>query len=208
MTLRQQSCTLQGNFPPLLDLFPQDHSPGRNFTWKNPLYLLLSWAQRGLPSVSPHPPAPLSLLPQLLEKTQPFPKESTERGRSDAAAEVKSQGQAGGAAGSPGQPHRVRHTPPTAKRSRGSQCTVNFPAAITSGLLGSGSIPWFTPHPSRPGSLTGSCWSEQVVAPLALPTVPRQLRELLTATRSLKNTICPHAAPRPGESSREIVSMR
>lgn len=48
------------------------------------------------------------------------------------------------------------------------------------------------------------------MAPLPLPAAPtatQQPREALTATRSLKNTICPHAAPRPGESSREIISM-
>lgn len=85
VTLRQQSCTLQRSFPlpwicPLRTT-ALDHSSERNFTWRKPFYLLPSWAQRGLPSVSPHTTAVASpcqlwaLLPQLLGKTQALPKE-------------------------------------------------------------------------------------------------------------------------------------
>lgn len=85
VTLRQQSCILQCSFPlpwicPLRTT-ALDRSSERNFAWQKLFYLLPSWAQRGLPSVSPHttavaPPCQLqALLPQLLGKTQALPQE-------------------------------------------------------------------------------------------------------------------------------------
>lgn len=122
-------------------------SSERNFTGKKPFYLRPFWAQHGALSVSP--PCPLqALLPQLLQKTQALPTEGAQRG--DPSAEVKSRARRLEELLGAQDSLTVHHTPPTAKGSRGSQRTLNLPAAITLGLWGSGSIPWFTPHPSQP----------------------------------------------------------
>lgn len=137
-------------------------------------------------------------LPQLLEKARALPKEEQEE-RGGAIRRGSGMEELSGSA---------RRASPDAPR--GIAAHIALPRShyiVAVGL-------WLHPlvHPtSLPGSLTNSHWREQVAAPLlapAAPTITQQPRESLRATRSLKITICPRTAPRPGESRGEMIPTR
>lgn len=149
---------------------------------------------------SPTPGPTAAPRPRLLEEPQVPPKAGQEE-REGAIPLLRWGHGWKSRQGGPAEPPQTRRALPTAEGKRGSWRRFNCVAAITSRLPGFGPIPRVPPRPSqpwlpdKPPPARAGCGT---AAPSPAPTVAQQPREPRRAPRSLKNTICPSAAPRPG----------